>query len=260
MCYTCGMHLICPVCGKPLIKTDRSAVCENRHSFDYAKSGYLNLLRKASASTGDDRDMVSARTAFLSTGSYAFLRDQLCRLIPDDGILADLGCGEGYYTSAFPCHEKYGFDLSKAALIHAANHDHSTQYVLSSIFHLPLADHTVKTAVTCFAPATVEEIGRILTDDGLFIHVTPGPDHLYELKEILYEHVRLNPDKKLSKGLTYKDTVVISNTFHADTDTLISLFRMTPYAWRTGKDGIDKLKQAGEADITAQFHIHIYAK
>ena len=35
---------------------------------------------------------------------------------------------------------------------------------------------------------------------------------------------------------------------------------MTPYAWRTGKDGIDKLKQAGEADITAQFHIHIYAK
>lgn len=254
------MRLICPVCGKPLVRSGHSAVCENRHSFDYAKSGYLNLLLKASGTTGDDKEMVNARTAFLNTGSYEFLRNKLCTLIRKDGILADLGCGEGYYTSAFPCSEKYGFDLSKTALIHAANHDPSTQYVLASIFRLPLADHSVQTAVTCFAPAAVDEINRILKDDGIFIHVTPGPDHLYELKEILYEQVRLNPDKKLAKGLTYRDTVMISGKFHADTDTLISLFRMTPYAWKTGKDGIDKLKHAGEADITAQFHIHIYTK
>ena len=69
------MKLICPICGKPLVKQKRSALCEQRHCFDYAKSGYLNLLRSSGGDHGDNAAMVQARTAFLNTGAYAFLRE-----------------------------------------------------------------------------------------------------------------------------------------------------------------------------------------
>ena len=35
---------ICPVCGKPLEQQEKSYCCSNRHNFDRAKSGYVNLL------------------------------------------------------------------------------------------------------------------------------------------------------------------------------------------------------------------------
>ena len=114
------MRLICPVCGKPLEKINKEAICENNHHFDYAKSGYLNLLVSNKKVHGDDAAMVKARSLFLNSGAYGFLRDRIAQLAAGSEVLCDLGCGEGYYTSAFDAPEKYGFDLSKDALRHAA--------------------------------------------------------------------------------------------------------------------------------------------
>ena len=90
------MKLICPVCASPLRKENKEAVCDNNHHFDYAKSGYLNLLVSNKKVHGDDAAMVKARTAFLESGGYAFLRNRLSELTEDSHVLADLGCGEGY--------------------------------------------------------------------------------------------------------------------------------------------------------------------
>ena len=38
------MSLICPLCHSPLTFNARSWSCENRHQFDQAKEGYVNLL------------------------------------------------------------------------------------------------------------------------------------------------------------------------------------------------------------------------
>ena len=38
------MELICPLCGNPLTRQERAWVCKNRHSFDIARQGYVNLL------------------------------------------------------------------------------------------------------------------------------------------------------------------------------------------------------------------------
>ena len=37
-------ELICPVCGVPLRREEKICRCENRHCFDLARSGYVNLL------------------------------------------------------------------------------------------------------------------------------------------------------------------------------------------------------------------------
>ena len=69
---------VCPLCGKALTRTEKSCVCPAGHSFDLAKEGYCHLLpanRKHSKAPGDDKDMAAARSAFLSKGYYAPLRD-----------------------------------------------------------------------------------------------------------------------------------------------------------------------------------------
>ncbi len=59
------MNILCPVCKKKLIRTGNSCQCENRHCFDLAKEGYLNLNLHNSQNTGDNQDMIKARRNFL---------------------------------------------------------------------------------------------------------------------------------------------------------------------------------------------------
>lgn len=60
------LDLLCPVCGETLVREERVWHCKNRHSFDVARSGYVNLLPPSASGKrhGDDKRMVAARTAF----------------------------------------------------------------------------------------------------------------------------------------------------------------------------------------------------
>ena len=92
----------CPLCGKALMRDNRTYRCPSGHSFDIAKEGYVNLLpanRQHSDSPGDDREMVRSRTLFLDGGWYAPLRETLCDMVSaataENAVLLDAGCGEG---------------------------------------------------------------------------------------------------------------------------------------------------------------------
>ena len=93
------MELFCPICGKPLRKTDRALVCEDRHSFDIARQGYVNLLpvqQKHSKNPGDTREQVLSRRAFLEAGYYAPICDALidaAKALHLTGPILDVGCG-----------------------------------------------------------------------------------------------------------------------------------------------------------------------
>lgn len=256
------MQLICPICNQKLTKVNQSAVCTNNHSFDYAKQGYLNLLIKQSVDHGDNKEMVQARTQFLTSDHYRFLKDELIQITQrlQPTTLADLGCGEGYYTSGLQAQEKYGFDMSKEALKHASKMDKTTQYAVASIFRLPLESHSCDMMITCFAPFAKEEIERVLKKDGYFCFVSPGPKHLYEMKQCLYETPYDNEIKPLDTSLSLEKEYMITNVFHCDNETLLSLFKMTPYYHRTKSEDIDKLTKQNGMDITAQFVIRIYKK
>ena len=99
------MELMCPLCGNPLTRQERAWVCENRHSFDIARQGYVNLLpvqQKRSLQPGDTKEQVASRRAFLDGGFYAPIREELCRIAKDHGCagpILDIGCGEGYYSA-----------------------------------------------------------------------------------------------------------------------------------------------------------------
>ena len=202
----------CPICAAPLIREGRVYRCSNGHSYDIAREGYVHLLppnKKHSKAPGDDKDMVAARVRFLGAGYYEPLRrtleEEAVRYAEEGACLLDSGCGEGYYTAgiaqalreAGKSPRTAGIDLSKSALRHAARRDKGTEFAVASAYHLPVADTSIDLIVNCFSPMAGEEFLRVLRPGGRLLYVVPAPDHLWELKEVLYETPYPNPEEDI---------------------------------------------------------------
>ena len=261
----------CPVCGGILERTDKQYVCLNGHSFDIAKEGYANLLPanfQHSKTPGDDKEMISARTRFLEGGWYGPLRIELCKLIkelaPPSPVLLDAGCGEGWYTAALSEMVKarggqtVGVDLSKPAVKRAARRCPAAGIAVASVYRLPLADASVDVLVDCFSPLAAAEFARTLRPGGVFLYVVPGPRHLWELKELLYEKPYENEEKEETyPGFSLERAVPVESVFTLTRkEDVMALFGMTPYAWKTPREAVERLAQAEELTVTAQFRIH----
>ncbi len=255
------MNILCPVCREKLIRNEKSYVCKNGHVFDIAKEGYLNLNLRNSQNTGDNPDMIKARRNFLEKGYYSFLRDKIDGFIEEDDSLVDLACGEGYYTSYFKAMDKTGIDLSKAGLKIASKHDKSSTYLLSSIFRVPLEDRCADKVLTIFAPIAGEEIRRILKDDGTFILVRPDEDHLFELKQVIYDHPYLNETEETKiEGLRLTERIKIKQKTKTEKNDITDLFMMTPYYNTSSRSDKEKLDRIGDLEITFSFLIDLYRK
>jgi hypothetical protein len=99
-----------PTLSRPLTRSEQSFSCSQRHQFDIAKEGYVNLLpvqHKRSRDPGDSAEMMQARRAFLDAGHYQPLRDAIAlqlqmRLSAPAEAILDIGCGEGTTPSPLP--------------------------------------------------------------------------------------------------------------------------------------------------------------
>ena len=95
---------VCPVCRAVLRANGRSLRCASGHTYDMARSGYVNLLppgRKSNARSGDPDSMVRARREFLSGGYYdRYVREAASLAAPffGGGVMLDAACGEGHHT------------------------------------------------------------------------------------------------------------------------------------------------------------------
>lgn len=255
------MNILCPNCKKYLSVINNTYRCQNGHSFDIAKQGYVNLNLHNSQNTGDNPDMINARKNFLEKDYYAFMKNKVNELLKEDESLVDLACGEGYYTQDFICKDKIGIELSKQGLKIASRNDKSTTYLLSSIFHCPLEDESADKMITIFAPVAKDEIRRILKKDGQFILVKPDVKHLYELKAAIYDEPYYNeieeieiPGLKLVKEIPVEEKAMLSN------EDLNNLFTMTPYYHKTSLTDKEKLKSVDNLEVSFCFIIDVYQK
>lgn len=266
----------CPVCAAPLERDARSYVCPNRHSYDIAREGYVNLLpanQKHAKDPGDDKTMAAARSRFLDSGAYAPLREMLCKLVaehtgPAPAVL-DAGCGEGYYTAGLwealkgsgKTPRLAGVDLSRPSLKKAARRAPEGEFAVASVYHLPVEDWSVDLLLNCFSPLALEEFARVLRPGGVFLYVTPAARHLWELKQVLYDAPYLNQEEAIPyEGFRYKAVVPVTTAFRAEGEALQDLFRMTPYYWKTPREGAERLAALPGLEITADFRIHVFER
>ena len=266
----------CPLCGGPLAEDGRAYRCAGRHSFDIAREGYVNLLpvqAKHSRFPGDDQDMAAARRAFLEKGWYQPLRDALAALAveltgPAPSVL-DAGCGEGYYTSGVdgaladggrePA--MAGTDISKFILKAAARREKRVEFAVASSYHLPVPDGRLGLLLNCFSPLALEEFRRVLRPGGVFLYVVPGAEHLWEMKEILYDRPYPNVEKETGyEGFRCEGILPIERSMDLGRQDLGSLFAMTPYAWKTPRTGRERLAAVDRLTVRASFRVLVYRR
>ncbi|MCI8304215.1 MAG: methyltransferase domain-containing protein [Lawsonibacter sp.] len=269
----------CPLCREPLEREETRWFCPQRHSFDRAAAGYVHLLpanQKHSKAPGDDRAMVAARSAFLDRGYYQPLREALCQAVlscldsPRSPTLLDSGCGEGYYTAGL--HQALvqaghqprtaGVDLSKAALRRAAKRLPQGEFAVASVYHLPIAGKSADVLTDIFSPLAADEFARVLRPGGLFCYAVPSARHLWQMKEVLYPNPYENPVRQEHyPGLVWIDVKEIRYTvkFGSNAD-IMALFHMTPYAWKTPKEGISRLEHLDCLTCEVGFDLHLYRR
>ena len=268
--------LICPICQGELTKIDNSLKCGLNHSYDFAKSGYVNLLnpgKKNNAKTGESREMIQARTAFFSSGHYEKIRAFLIDLMEPykKDVIIDAGCGDCYYSEGvaqkYPESSVIGFDVSKHGTEHGAKSAKSkgitnTFYAVSNIFNMPLIPESADVVINMFAPVSYEEFGRVLKKGGYLIIGASGAKHLYEMKGVLYDRVYLN-ELNVHKNEAF-EVIGVKNLSYVTkicgSDTIMKLFTMTPYYHHTSDTDKKKLEALEELLTTVEVDFTILRK
>lgn len=269
-------ELICPVCKKSLSRIDKSYRCESGHCFDIAKSGYVNLLLGSSQGKrhGDDKLMVVSRRELLNKGYYDPLASEIAacadKYSENSVSLLDAGCGEGKYTLDILNRLKasgkqadiVGIDISKDALMYAAKRSKEFTLAVASSAALPIGDMCTDIVLNIFSPFMDKEFHRVLKPDGVLIRVYPLRRHLWELKELIYDKPYENPEEDMSaEGFEIIEQREVKYRIHLDCgEDIMSLFKMTPYYYKTGINDQRKAEQATELDTALEFGIIIYRR
>ncbi|CBL45862.1 Ribosomal RNA large subunit methyltransferase A [gamma proteobacterium HdN1] len=259
-------HLICPICRSPLARTERALACANRHSFDIAKEGYINLLpvqQKKSLQPGDNLVMVQARRNFLEAGHYGPLREavveQLRRKKPNS--LLDIGCGEGWYTQgmASVVDNVTGLDIAKPAVRIAAKKHPAITWLVAGAAQLPVANASVDAVSSLFSPLPIAEMARVLKPSGLVLVVRPAADHLWAMREALFGEVKEHrPEKflpELESSFILEDQFENRFPLHLDAVALKDLLAMTPYVWKAKRERREALEARAGLDTEAVFRV-----
>mgnify|MGYP005992569023 CR=1 FL=1 len=229
----------CPLCQHALTLNNKSFRCENNHSFDQAKQGYVNLLPvqfKHSKEPGDNKAMVQARRAFLDKGYYQPLVDAMLALNQqygrENGSMFDAGCGEGFYTHQHKTQDNsvYGIDISKEAIKKAAKRYKECHFSVGTLSMLPFNDNSIDWVTCVYAPILEEEYTRVLAEDGYLLTVTPAKDHLLSLKQKIYIDAQQHDDEKQAISnltLVHQQQLGYDMTITSGEDA-IHLLAMTP--------------------------------
>lgn len=262
----------CPYCRLELHPSADTASlsCASGHAFDLAREGYVNLLppnRKRSRDPGDNAQMVAARRRVHSADIYRPLANAVVAQLAAGnvtGTVLDLGCGEGYYTqtlvAAHSGAEVCGVDISRNAARLAAKTCPSAHIAVASAFDLPLPDDSVDAAVRIFAPCDDGEVVRVLKPDGCYLEVSPGPRHLWQLRQGLYDTpIEHQPAREAIAGLTLLRSTQLQYELQAPPEQLADIISMTPFAYRADKQRREMLLASELSAVTMAFSLRVFS-
>lgn len=274
-----SMPYICPICHSSLSLADssKSYQCANNHHFDIAKEAYLNLLpaqHKKSKEPGDSKEMMRARRDFLEAGFYQPLAKAITQIIEDHHPtntklnLLDMGCGEGYYSrQIMTLHQKpdnielHGIDIAKNAIIAAAKKQKEANFIVASSNNIPYSDAYFDLILRVYAPSNEQEVTRLLKQQGLLLIVTPGPRHLWQLREFIYTEVKAhNTGIGLPAGFEVIHHENLSYQITPNPIQRMALLQMTPFAWKANIDIQEKIKGAKQLNIEVDFILSLAQK
>ena len=244
----------CPICQENLTLVESSLKCSNRHSFDLAKFGYVNLAPQIKQSANYDKENFQNRQQILEAGFYQTtletISDLLARLETAKTIL-DIGCGEGFYSRKLQERHSdktfYAFDISKDSVQITAKSEPNwaVNWFVGDLARLPIKDASMDILLDIFSPANYGEFRRVLSKDGILIKVIPTENHLKEIRQMVQDKLTKkdysNQDIKehFQEHFSIQSRQIASLTKPITAEQRQALLAMTPLLFHVDHTKID---------------------
>ena len=256
----------CPICQENLTLVESSLKCCNRHSFDLAKFGYINLAPQIKQSANYDKENFQNRQQILEAGFYQAILEAVSNLLASSKTattILDIGCGEGFYSRKLqenhPEKTFYAFDISKDSVQIAAKSEPNwaVNWFVGDLARLPIKDASMDILLDIFSPANYGEFRRVLSKDGILIKVIPTKNHLKEIRQKAQDQLTnkdySNQDIKnhFQEHFTILSSQTASLTKTITADQLQALLSMTPLLFHIDQSKID-WSQLTEITIEAE--------
>ena len=279
-----SQNLVCPIDGNRLVVDEKQLRCENGHTFDIARQGYVHLLpvqAKRSKNPGDSKEMIVARTDFLNSGVYQPIANRLTELVVEhyeadsDFCLLDAGCGEGYYldyvynrlntSDNSRAYSFIGLDISKPAIVASAKRNKAIDWLVGTTRQPPIELNSVDIILCMFGFGSLEGFHKLLKPGGILILVEAGENHLNELKEIIYEEARKSKSKNEDADETHGFSKPVTESLQfksgaLDNVQINNLLLMTPHLFRASKEGKIAAANLNVLDVTVDVVFRILQK
>ena len=244
----------CPICQENLTLVESSLKCNNRHSFDLAKFGYVNLAPQIKQSANYDKENFQNRQQILEAGFYQTILETISDLLTNSKTtqtILDIGCGEGFYSRKLQeSHSDktfYAFDISKDSVQIAAKSElnGSVNWFVGDLARLPVKDASMDILLDIFSPANYGEFRRVLSKDGILIKVIPTENHLKEIRQMVQDQLTnkdySNQDIKehFQEHFNIQSSQTASLTKPITAEQRQALLSMTPLLFHVDQTKID---------------------
>ena len=264
--FAAATAFACPICQENLTLVESSLKCNNRHSFDLAKFGYINLAPQIKQSANYDKENFQNRQQILEAGFYQAILEAISDLLSNSKnakTILDIGCGEGFYSRKLqerhPDKTFYAFDISKDSVQIAAKSEPNwaVNWFVGDLARLPIKDASMDILLDIFSPANYGEFRRVLSKDGILIKVIPTKNHLKEIRQKVQDQLTnkdySNQDIKnhFQEHFTILSSQTASLTKTITAEQLQALLSMTPLLFHIDQSKID-WSQLTEITIEAE--------
>ena len=244
----------CPICQENLTLVESSLKCGNRHSFDLAKFGYVNLAPQIKQSANYDKENFQNRQQILEAGFYQAILEGISDILatkPSAKTVLDIGCGEGFYSRKLQeSHSDkifYAFDISKDSVQIAAKSEPNwaVNWFVGDLARLPIKDASMDILLDIFSPANYGEFRRVLSQNGILIKVVPTENHLKEIRQMVQEQLTKkdysNQDIKehFQEHFRIQSSQIASLTKPITAEQRQALLSMTPLLFHVDQSKID---------------------
>lgn len=273
----------CPICNSLMhVAALKSLVCENNHTFDFTKQGYVNLMTKQ-LKTKYDKDLFEERRNLMAeNGFFSPLIKTIADVINgeilkerDQLSVLDTGCGEGSHLAAI-CEQVAmagnkpvmgaGIDIAKDGILIAAKHNSSKIWAVADLANIPFRDHQFDVILNILSPSNYKEFNRLLRDDGLVIKVVPGGAYLKELRAAYFTepekqaYSNVETVEHFRESFEFVARTNVNYTKLLDHESIQSLVKMTPLSWTADETRVTAFLERDSADITVDLDVLIGRK